>query len=92
MAVLRVTLLKEERVRVDELTTPASARASSNELYDEGLFGEAIVLDAAIARHGRKARWEIAYTARCYALPDSLYAAWLRAKRAGERYALVCDY
>lgn len=92
MSIFRISLLKEDNVRVEELLTPARARAEAADLQTEGLYGEALQFDAAARGARGKAWWDLVFSASCHALPDRLYAAWLSARRREIRHTLVCVY
>ncbi len=92
MSIFRITLLKENNVRVEELLTPERARAEAADLQTEGLHGEALQFDAAARVARGKVWWDLVFSSSCYALPDRLYAAWLYAKRCKIRHTLVCVY
>lgn len=93
MTIRRIEILeKGERVRVEELITPATAIELASSLDEEGLHAEASWYLARKKESRGKAFWDVVFSGPAHELSDKEYSAFHDALRSRKTRAFACVF
>ncbi len=94
MSILKIEILKEERVRVSELMTWERLVNEANSLAEDGMFAQSCLYTAMAgkAKARGKAVWDTVFVGCPVDLGDREFRAMLKAQHGGRDTAIVCVY
>jgi uncharacterized protein YdeI (YjbR/CyaY-like superfamily) len=93
--IVKVRLLGEERVTVEEYVTKENALKTANSCWADQLWNEGdhyARLARRIENQECKGTWDVISHCESFQLPDDLRDAAFNARQNNKPYALVCKY